>query len=109
MLILLFGRLTGEKKLSWNFLDDKNADLETLSLEKDDLASLEKTLGAKSGLILLTEMRLANKNRLLYALLNKFDKELLDIFTLEDFISIPCSVSISNSLINLPMNKSVIL
>jgi type II secretory ATPase GspE/PulE/Tfp pilus assembly ATPase PilB-like protein len=76
----------GEKIILKIINDDA---LDALPFTKKDLDILNKSLDKKTGLILLTQIKLADKNKLLYALLNQLQDKNLDIFTIEDFIERP--------------------
>ncbi|MBT4349296.1 Flp pilus assembly complex ATPase component TadA [bacterium] len=74
-------------KITIKILDDNK--LNKLALSKKDFEQMQKTLKQKNGLILLTQIKLLDKDKILYALLEQIDNEHLDIFTLEDFIERP--------------------
>ncbi len=93
------------EKIIIKILDDKSAKLSTLLLTEEDFHKISSALQDKSGLILLTEMKLTEKNRLLYALLNELNREALDIFTLEDFIEYPLPGIHQQQLENFEDNK----
>jgi type II secretory ATPase GspE/PulE/Tfp pilus assembly ATPase PilB-like protein len=63
--------------------------LDKLPFNKQDLTWLQKNLLQKNGLVLITQIKLLDKNKLLYSLLREMQNEHLDIFTLEDFIESP--------------------
>ena len=86
-LIVAFWPTHFGEKIILKILNDDG--LSTLPFTKKDLNILNKSLDQKTGLILLTQIKLADKNKILYALLNQLQDQNLDIFTLEDFIERP--------------------
>ena len=63
--------------------------LNQLPFSKQDITWLHDNLLQKNGLVLLTQVKLLDKNKILYSLLREVQNEHLDIFTLEDFIECP--------------------
>ena len=86
IVVAFWPTLKGEK-IILKILGDQT--LDSLPFTQKDLDSLSKNLKQKKGLILLTQIKLTDKNKLLYALLQQLDEKDLDIFTLEEFIECP--------------------